>query len=268
MEKAKIILTLKNVTKKFEEEVVLDGIDLEIKQGEKIAVIGGSGVGKTTLLRCINLLEEPTSGEIVFDGKLITKNEELRTKNAVNINTTRRQIGFVFQNFNLFANMTVLKNITLAPLRYDKPVFYKKAFWNFKQRGDNKKVIEEKALGLLKKFGLQDKANAYPHTLSGGGKQRVAILRALINDPAVMLFDEPTSSLDPEMKHEVLETIKALDKKLSVVLVTHELNFAKNFASRVLFLDNGKIIEQGTPEQIFNKPKTEQLQKFLAKVLS
>ena len=223
---------------------MLNGIDLEIKQGERIAVIGGSGVGKTTLLRCMNLLETATSGEIIFDGETLT---------LKNINAKRQKIGFLFQDFNLFANMTVLKNIILAPTKH-----------NHKDR----KTIETKALALLEKFGLQDKANSYPHTLSGGQKQRVAIIRALINDPQIMLFDEPTNSLDPEMKYEVLGLIKSLDKNLTVVLVTHEINFAKNFASRVVFLHSGKIIEQGVPQEIFNKPKMKDLQKFLSKILN
>jgi len=239
-----VIMQLKDVTKKFGENLVLNGIDLEIKQGERIAVIGGSGVGKTTLLRCMNLLETATSGEIIFDGETLT---------LKNINAKRQKIGFLFQDFNLFANMTVLKNIILAPTKH-----------NHKDR----KTIETKALALLEKFGLQDKANSYPHTLSGGQKQRVAIIRALINDPQIMLFDEPTNSLDPEMKYEVLGLIKSLDKNLTVVLVTHEINFAKNFASRVVFLHSGKIIEQGVPQEIFNKPKMKDLQKFLSKILN
>ena len=252
-----VILQIKNLSKKFGELTVLDGIDLEIKQGEHVAVIGSSGVGKTTLLRCINLLEEATSGEIILNNETLT---------AKNINTHRQKIGFVFQNFNLFANMTVLKNIMLAPVKYNNDI----KLWNIatKCHKDAKKQIEEKALALLKKFGLSDKAHKYPHTLSGGQKQRVAIIRALINEPRIMLFDEPTSSLDPEMKNEVLETIKSLDKKLAVILVTHEISFVKNFASRVLFMDNGKIAEEGTADEIFNKPKSKELQKFLSKILN
>ena len=224
----------------------LDGVNAEIKKGEVVVIIGPSGSGKSTFLRSLNLLELPTSGHIVFDGEDITKPK-------VNINLHRMKMGMVFQHFNLFPNMNILKNMTLAPMQLLKR---------------SKAEAEEKAMSLLKRVGLEDRAEAYPNQLSGGQKQRVAIVRALCMQPEVMLFDEPTSALDPEMVGEVLDVMKALAAEgMTMVVVTHEMGFAREVADRVLFMDGGVIIEENTPEEIFTNPQSERLKNFLAKVL-
>lgn len=227
---------------------VLKNISTEIAQGETIAVIGPSGSGKSTFLRCLNLLEEPTSGEIYFKDTLLT-DPKLKEKE---IDTIREDIGMVFQHFNLFPNMTVLDNITLAPI---------------KRKGYSKAQAAEKAEELLKTVGLLDKKDVYPNKLSGGQKQRVAIARALAMEPEVMLFDEPTSALDPEMVKEVLVVIQELAKSnLTTIIVTHEMNFARQVASRVLFIDQGNILEDGTPEGIFDHPAHDRTKEFIEKI--
>ena len=224
----------------------LDGVSAQIHRGEVVVVIGPSGSGKSTFLRCLNLLELPTSGQILFDGADITD------KNC-NINLHRQKMGMVFQHFNLFPHMTILKNMTIAPMQ----LLHK-----------SKEDAEKTALELLSRVGLADRANAYPSQLSGGQKQRVAIVRALAMQPEVMLFDEPTSALDPEMVGEVLEVMKELaNSGMTMVVVTHEMGFAREVADRVLFMADGKLIEEGTPEEIFSHPKSPRLQDFLAKVL-
>ena len=224
----------------------LDGVSTEIHKGEVVVVIGPSGSGKSTFLRCLNLLELPTGGQILFDGVDITD------KNC-NINLHRQKMGMVFQHFNLFPHMTILKNMTIAPMQ----LLHK-----------SKEEAEKTALELLGRVGLADRANAYPNQLSGGQKQRVAIVRALAMQPEVMLFDEPTSALDPEMVGEVLEVMQELAKSgMTMVVVTHEMGFAREVADRVLFMADGKLLEEGTPDEIFTHPKSERLRDFLAKVL-
>ena len=224
----------------------LDGVDIDIQRGEVVVVIGPSGSGKSTLLRSLNLLETPTDGAVIVDGVDISDKK-------VNINLHRQKMGMVFQHFNLFPHMTILKNMIIAPMKLKKMP---------------KEEAVAKAMELLKRVGLEDRANAYPSQLSGGQKQRVAIVRALCMDPDVMLFDEPTSALDPEMVGEVLDVMRDLAKGgMTMVVVTHEMGFAREVGSRVVFMDEGKIIEEGTPEEIFNSPKSERLQDFLAKVL-
>ena len=243
------MLKTNDLHKYFGKLEVLKGITTEIKQGEVVAVIGASGSGKSTFLRCLNLLEEPTKGEVIFKGQNLTTKED---KNF-DLNKVREHIGMVFQHFNLFPNMTVLENITLAPI---------------KVKGKSKEETEKKGLELLKRVGLESKANVYPSTLSGGQKQRVAIARALAMEPDVMLFDEPTSALDPEMVKEVLQVIKDLAQSgMTTVIVTHEMGFAKEVASRVLFIDQGVILEDGTPDEVFNHPKYDRTKEFLAKVM-
>ena len=243
------MLKTNNLHKYFGKLEVLKGITTEIQQGEVVAVIGASGSGKSTFLRCLNLLEEPTSGEVFFkDQNLTTKDDK-----NFNINKVREHIGMVFQHFNLFPNMTVLENITLAPIQV---------------KGKSKEEAEAKAVELLEKVGLLDKKNVYPSTLSGGQKQRVAIARALAMEPDVMLFDEPTSALDPEMVKEVLLVIKDLAKSgMTIVIVTHEMGFAKEVATRVMFIDEGVILEEGTPHEVFNNPKQARTKEFLDKVM-
>lgn len=235
-----------NLKKSFGDNHVLNGIDYEIRQGEKIVVIGPSGSGKSTFLRCLNLLETPTSGEIYFDGQLITDKK-------CNINEVRQHMGMVFQHFNLFANKTILENITLAPVHHKLM---------------SKEEANENALKLLARVGLTEKADAYPSQLSGGQKQRVAIVRSLAMNPKVMLFDEPTSALDPEMVGEVLQVMKDLaDDGMTMVVVTHEMGFAREVASKVLFIDEGIIKEENTPYEFFNHPQNPRLVDFLSKVL-
>ncbi len=259
---------------------MLDQISETIHEGEKVAIIGPSGSGKSTFLRCLNCLEDPTSGSIMFDGEDLA---DMR----VDINQSRRKIGMVFQQFNLFNNKTVLKNITLAPVHVGLSALRKTKYRNFWIKTTNifkkkkvalvpiekdKKTIikeaEENAYRLLKRIGLEEKANVYPSTLSGGQKQRIAIIRALAMNPKVMLFDEPTSALDPEMVGEVLDLIKQLaDEGMTMVIVTHEMGFAREVATRVMFMNKGIILEQGTPDDIFNHPKSDRLQEFLSKVI-
>ena len=224
----------------------LDGIDATVQRGEVLVVIGPSGSGKSTFLRCLNLMEIPTKGTISFEGTNITNAK-------TNINIHRQKMGMVFQHFNLFPHMTILKNMTLAPIKLLKK---------------SKTEAEDKAMSLLKRVGLEDRAGAYPSQLSGGQKQRIAIVRALCMEPDVMLFDEPTSALDPEMVGEVLDVMKALAHEgMTMVVVTHEMGFAKEVASRVIFMDSGKIVEENTPLELFAFPKSERLNLFLAKVL-
>ena len=243
-----MIISVKDLEKHFDEGKLkaLRGVSAEIKRGEVVVVIGPSGSGKSTFLRCLNLLEEPTHGTVTVEGVNITDPK-------VNINKHREKMGMVFQHFNLFPHMTILKNMTLAPRQLLKK---------------SKAEAEEKAMGLLKRVGLADRANAYPSQLSGGQKQRIAIVRALCMEPQVMLFDEPTSALDPEMVGEVLDVMKQLAHEgMTMVVVTHEMGFAREVADRVIFMDEGKIIEEGTPEEIFNNPQQARTQDFLRKVL-
>lgn len=240
------MIRLENLHKSFGDLHVLKGIDLNIDKGEIVAIVGPSGSGKSTVLRCMNLLEEPTDGKIIFEGENITDKK-------VNIDKIRQNIGMVFQNFNLFPHMTVLDNITLAPTKIKKI---------------SKEQANEKAEILLDRVGLLDKKDAYPAQLSGGQKQRIAIARALAMEPDMMLFDEPTSALDPEMVKEVLEVIKELaDEGMTMAIVTHEMAFAKEVADRVIFVDGGTILEDDTPENVFNHPKNNRTKEFLAKVL-
>ncbi|MBE6958017.1 MAG: amino acid ABC transporter ATP-binding protein [Ruminococcaceae bacterium] len=240
------MIDVKNLSKSFGDHLVLNDISEHIYPGDKVVIIGPSGSGKSTFLRCLNLMENPSAGSIVFDGVDITDTK-------VNIDQIRRQMGMVFQHFNLFPNMTILKNITLAPIR---------------TKLMTKAEAEEKAMQLLKRVGLEEKANAYPNQLSGGQKQRIAIVRALAMNPKVMLFDEPTSALDPEMVGEVLSVMKELaEEGMTMVVVTHEMGFAREVGNRVLFMDEGKVVEQGTPEEVFDHPQHPRLQDFLSKVL-
>ena len=259
MEK-QLILSVKNLTKKFGDTQVLKGIDLDVYEGDVVAIIGPSGCGKSTFLRCVNCLEDPSGGSIMFDG------EDLADM-KVDINIHRQKIGMVFQQFNLFNNLCVLDNITLAPVtiaKKNKAALRKQG----KTLADVKKEAEKRAMELLKAIGLEDKAAAYPSQLSGGQKQRVAIVRALAMNPKVILFDEPTSALDPEMVGEVLEVMKDLAKSgMTMVVVTHEMGFAREVSNRVIFIDDGVIAEENTPEEFFGNPKSERLQSFLAKVL-
>ncbi len=243
-----VIISAQNLKKYYNGDKIkaLDGVSADISKGEVVVVIGPSGSGKSTFLRCLNLLEVPTAGTILFNGSDITD------KNA-NINLHRQKMGMVFQHFNLFPHMTILNNMILAPC---------------KLLGKSKEESTEKALGLLKRVGLGDRANAYPSQLSGGQKQRIAIVRALMMEPEVMLFDEPTSALDPEMVGEVLEVMKELAADgMTMVVVTHEMGFAKEVGSRVIFMDEGKILEENTPEELFSNPQNPRLQDFLSKVL-
>lgn len=240
------MIETKDLKISFGELKVLKGITQTIKQGEKVVIIGPSGSGKSTFLRCLNLLETPDSGSILFEGNDIT------SKNA-DINLVRRQMGMVFQHFNLFPHLTVLKNITLAPVKLNLL---------------SQNQADEKAMELLERIGLADKADVYPSTLSGGQKQRIAIVRSLAMSPKVMLFDEPTSALDPEMVGEVLSVMKELAKGgMTMVVVTHEMGFAREVADRVVFMEDGIVAEEGTPSQIFDSPKSERLKKFLNCIL-
>lgn len=240
------MIEVNNLTKSYGALQVLKGITEKIEDREVVCVIGPSGSGKSTFLRCLNLLEEPTSGEIFIDGEQINKKD-------ANLNVMRQKLGMVFQNFNLFPHMTTLENITLAPMRVRKM---------------SKEAAEKTAKELLEKVGLADKANVYPSSLSGGQKQRAAIARALAMNPEFMLFDEPTSALDPEMVGEVLAVMRDLaEKGMTMVIVTHEMGFAREVADRILFMDEGIIMEQGTPDELFNETKNERTKSFLSKVL-
>ena len=240
------MIRVSNLHKSFGKNDVLKGIDEHIKKGEVVVVIGPSGSGKSTFLRCLNLLEEPTSGKIIFEDNDITDKK-------VDINKIREKMGMVFQQFNLFPHKTVLENLTIAPI---------------KVKGISKAQAEKKAMELLDRVGLSNKAKSYPSSLSGGQKQRIAIARALAMEPDVMLFDEPTSALDPEMVGEVLNVMKDLAKEgMTMVVVTHEMGFAKEVGDRIIFMDNGNIIEQGTPDEIFSNPKNSRTIDFLSKVL-
>ena len=240
------MICVKNLSKSFGDHLVLDDISEHISAGEKVVIIGPSGSGKSTFLRCLNLLETPTSGTITFDGTEITDPK-------VKIDEVRRQMGMVFQHFNLFPNMTIRKNITLAPVR---------------TKLMSQAEADETAMALLKRVGLEDKAEAYPAQVSGGQKQRIAIVRALAMKPKLMLFDEPTSALDPEMVGEVLDVMRELaEEGMTMVVVTHEMGFAREVGTRVLFMDGGKIVEQNTPAEFFANPQSDRLQNFLAKVL-
>ncbi|AIQ47563.1 glutamine ABC transporter ATP-binding protein [Paenibacillus sp. FSL R7-0273] len=240
------MITVKKLQKHFGKLEILKGIDLEIKKGEVVVIIGPSGSGKSTFLRCLNLLEDPTGGEISFEGQSITDKKH-------DINKTREKMGMVFQQFNLFPHMSVLQNITLAPLKVKK-----------QQTTEAEKI----AVDLLRTVGLEDKRDAYPAQLSGGQKQRIAIARALAMQPHVMLFDEPTSALDPEMVGEVLEVMKKLaEQGMTMVIVTHEMGFAREVGDRILFMDGGYIVEQGTPAEVFGNPQHVRTQDFLSKVL-
>ena len=290
---ADTIISVKNLYKKFGTLEVLKGVNIDVKKGDVVAVIGPSGCGKSTFLRCLNLLEDPTAGEIKLENEYVFKNErghlkrklkemkaqrksesfdknafltlkeeyqtllkeekEIEKSVAKTLNLHRQKIGMVFQQFNLFPHLTVLKNITLAPMRLKKM---------------SEEEANAKAMSLLEKVGLQDKANAYPATLSGGQKQRIAIVRALAMEPDVMLFDEPTSALDPEMVGEVLKVIVELAKEgMTMVVVTHEMGFAKEAANRVIFMNDGVIKEENSPKEFFKNPKDKRLQEFLSKIL-
>lgn len=240
------MITVKQLHKSFGKIEVLKGIDYHVEKGEKIVIVGPSGSGKSTFLRCMNLLEQPTSGEIWFDGQMITDPK-------TNINKVREHMGMVFQNFNLFNNLTIMGNITLAPV---------------KLKLMSQEEADETALNLLKRVNLTEKADAYPSQLSGGQRQRIAIVRSLAMNPKVMLFDEPTSALDPEMVGEVLDVMKELaESGMTMVVVTHEMGFAREVGSKVLFVDEGIIMEENTPGEFFTNPKNPRLQDFLSKVL-
>lgn len=240
------MIIVKNLHKKFDGNHVLRGVNYHIHPGEKIVVVGPSGSGKSTFLRCLNLLETPTSGEIWFDGQLITDPK-------TDINKVRQHMGMVFQHFNLFNNLTIMDNITLAPT---------------KLKIMSEEEAKENALKLLNRVGLAEKADAYPGSLSGGQKQRIAIVRSLAMNPRVMLFDEPTSALDPEMVGEVLEVMRELaESGMTMVVVTHEMGFAREVGTRVLFMDEGNIVEENTPQEFFTSPQSPRLQDFLSKVL-
>lgn len=243
---AETIIKVENLSKVFSTTKALDNVNIEISQGEVVTVIGPSGSGKSTFLRCLNLLEDPSEGHILFEGNDITN-----PKN--DINKLRQRMGMVFQQFNLFPHMTIMQNLILAPMKLQKKT---------------KQEATEKAMELLKRVGLAERANSYPTQLSGGQKQRIAIVRALCMEPDVMLFDEPTSALDPEMVGEVLEVMKDLAKEnMTMVVVTHEMGFAREVATRVVFMENGKIIEENTPKEFFEHPKSQRLTAFLNKVL-
>ena len=259
-----------NLKKSFGDVEVLKGINITINKGDIVAVIGPSGSGKSTFLRCLNCMEDPTGGSIIFNGVDIADMK-------VDINQHRRHMGMVFQHFNLFNNMTVLDNIMMAPLylrckdlkKAKRANFFKKEKTPITQTKEQiKKEVREQAMNLLKKIGLEDKADVYPSTLSGGQKQRIAIVRSLAMNPDVILFDEPTSALDPEMVGEVLELMRELAKEgMTMVVVTHEMGFAREVANRVVFIDEGRIKEENTPEELFSYPKDERLKEFLSKIL-
>jgi len=241
-----VIISVKGLEKSFEGTAVLKGVSIDIHKGDVVCVIGASGSGKSTFLRCLNLLEKPTGGQIFFDGDDLTDKK-------VNLDLHRQKMGMVFQQFNLFPHMTILENLTCAPIMLKKI---------------SKEQADAKAMELLARVGLADRADSYPNQLSGGQKQRVAIVRALCMEPDVMLFDEPTSALDPEMVGEVLDVMRELAKEgMTMIVVTHEMGFAREVSNRVIFLDDGVIAEEGSPAELFGAPKCERLRSFLAKVL-
>ncbi len=274
------VLSVKGLKKKFGDLEVLRGLDLDVRNGEQIAIIGPSGCGKSTFLRCINCMEDPTDGVIMFEGENLVDMK-------VDINVHRQKIGMVFQQFNLFNNKTVIENIMLAPIYVGvknlkaakrKNLFTKLLNLFVKEKkallpietteAEIREKAKENAMALLRRIGLEEKANVYPSTLSGGQKQRIAIVRALAMNPKVILFDEPTSALDPEMVGEVLDLMKQLAKEgMTMIIVTHEMGFAREVADRVLFIDEGQIKEEGSPEELFKNPKDERLKEFLSKVL-
>jgi polar amino acid transport system ATP-binding protein len=255
------IIEVIGLQKSFGKNHVLKGIDTVITKGEKVVIIGPSGSGKSTFLRCLNCMEDPTGGSVIFNGVDIANPK-------VNINIHRQKMGMVFQHFNLFANKTVLENIMMAPIYVGKKRLKKEKNYNSATKKALKESAREKAIELLKRIGLEDKADAYPSSLSGGQKQRVAIVRSLAMEPEVILFDEPTSALDPEMVGEVLDVMKDLARQgMTMVVVTHEMGFAKEVADRVIFMDEGIILEEGTPDEVFNNPQSERLKTFLSKVL-
>ena len=276
----KPLLEIKHLSKSFGNNEVLKDISTNVMKGERVVILGPSGSGKSTFLRCLNCMEDPTGGEIIFEGENIVDEK-------VDINIHREHIGMVFQQFNLFNNKTVLKNITAAPVYLGKKKLRKAKTKNFFTKIGNvfrknkkelipvtssakqvKKDAEAKAHELLKRIGLEEKANAYPSTLSGGQKQRIAIIRALAMDPKVMLFDEPTSALDPEMVGEVLDVMRELaDAGMTMIVVTHEMGFAREVASRIMFIDDGRVIEEAPPAEFFGNPKNPRVKEFLAKVL-
>ena len=238
------MIEIKSLYKSFGDHEVLKGIDQNVEEGGVLCIVGPSGSGKSTMLRCINRLEEPTKGEIYIDGELVTEK---------NLDSMRTRMGMVFQSFNLFPHKTVLENLTIGPVNVKKA---------------DKKAAEEKGMALLERVGLSEKANEYPRNLSGGQQQRVAIARALAMDPEVILFDEPTSALDPEMVGEVLDVMKSLAKEgMTMIVVTHEMGFAKEVADKVIFMDGGYIVEQGTPDEVLNNPQMDRTKDFLSKVL-
>ena len=275
------MINVVNLTKKYGDNVVLKGITENISEGEKVVIIGTSGSGKSTFLRCLNCLEDPDGGNIYFQGEDLADIK-------VDINKHRENMGMVFQQFNLFANKTILENIILAPVYlttqklkrvkrknftislcnlFSKDKKEKESF-KFQSESEIKEFYTQKALSLLERINLKDKKDAYPSTLSGGQKQRIAIIRALAMEPKVLLFDEPTSALDPEMVGEVLSLIKDVaESGMTMIIVTHEMGFAREVATRILFMDNGQVIEQGTPSEVFDHPKHPRLQEFLSKVL-
>ena len=276
---SEILIDVRNLQKSFGDKVVLTGVTTSIKNGEKVAVIGPSGSGKSTFLRCLNCMEDPTGGEIIFNGVNLADMK-------VNINLHRRDMGMVFQHFNLFYNKNILWNIMLAPYTFDKRKWFGAKVKNLFTRAANlfrktkkelistRKLSEikaehtEHAMALLRRIGLEDKADVYPSTLSGGQKQRIAIVRALAMNPKVMLFDEPTSALDPEMVGEVLDLIRELATEgMTMVIVTHEMGFAREVADRVIFMSDGVITEEGAPSELFDNPKNERTQQFLRCVL-
>ena len=242
----KVILSTRRLKKSFEKLDVLKGIDIDIYKGDVVCVIGASGSGKSTFLRCLNMLETPTGGNIYFEGEDLTREK-------IDLNLHRQKMGMVFQQFNLFPHLTILRNLTLAPMML---------------KNISKEEAEKKAMALLARVGLADRADFYPNQLSGGQKQRVAIVRALCMEPEVMLFDEPTSALDPEMVGEVLDVMKELAREgMTMVVVTHEMGFAREVSNKIVFLDDGYLVEEGTPDEIFGNPMTDRLKNFLAKVL-
>ena len=268
-----VIIKVEGLKKTFEDDgkTVLNGVDLVVNKGEKVVILGASGSGKSTLLRCLNCMEDPTGGSIYFEGVDLADMK-------VNINLYREHMGMVFQQFNLFNNKCVIDNITLAPVHIALRNMRRERLRRFFGKSDDtaplktkKEIIAEKrahAMELLKRIGLEDKADAYPATLSGGQKQRIAIIRALAMNPKVMLFDEPTSALDPEMVGEVLDLMKSLaNEGMTMVIVTHEMGFAREVADKIIFIDEGIIKEQGTPEEVFGNPKDARLKDFLSKVL-